>query len=1658
MAELKITANITQAQTQLKALDKELDALKTKGKQIEINIKSITQAVNSAKSLADANTKLEAATQKRITAEKNLEKEQTKQITQEVKLRTEIEKSAREREKTAQTANRRAAAEVSANARIVQAEQRTQQEMLKTQRASERLGDAWKRMFSAFSVSNIVSSGVTRAISQMRSYFNEALNEMKQLDTALTHYRQVTGESAQQAATIGSKAYSVGSKYGTSASDYAESVATYARAGYKETADQLAELSLKTVIVGQTTQEIADQFLLTMDAAYGYKGSVEELSKVLDGASAIDSTYATTIEKIAAGLGLVAPLAQQVHVSEKELTAAIGTITAVTQRSGAESARALRSLFLNILKDTSTEIEEGVTATEESVADMQTLLNKYAKSAVLAAKASGEVINPMEAIGALAKSMKEGLLTEAELMDMMSSLGGKLRVSQLVALVSNWDMYNNMIGTYENSIGSADQKTTMYLDSWEAKVNILKNTWTEFIAKTIDTDMFKGFLDGATNLLKIIGNLKNAVVLLGGAFTGLKLGAVAADFRKVAKESTDAAEAAAASAKASALGWAGIAVSAITTVYSAYEMYHEHKMQALKEETDKAVEAAKIEQQSAADVSSAYETYFNAQKALDAGTISTETYEKAVRNLADALGEEVSALDEAGRSIDELSLKELKHSKRKTEEAVRAAQAETRGDLTKFRIANNNPIYAAYNQLEMTGLVNGQATYRVRTEEERLQSAIEKYKELVRIRDSYLHGNKLISEKEYNDAVKALGGVSDSFATLIEQQDALDDINTAIEKIANGDINPKTIDELNDALNGTSDATDDVASGASNVEESFNGLAKAVHDAKKELEEYKTAASEEMDDPYKDAAKAWASVDEDIKAGKTNSANVRAFADFAFTPEQQAALFKKGISVAEELGSDFWKKVMTYLDEEGVEQYINGEDSGSQVGWYLYDEIASKTGGIIEYNNRIVASFKDVDGQLDISVESFDDLSKALSELYGLNVSPEFLAVAFQGMGVFAEDTWLTADAVEELAKQLNAIDENGVVNIDVLLDNAAKEGYTKEQIDELRESLERLRDENQVEVDVETGGIDGASQKAEQLAAKRTITFTDNTEETKKDINGVQVLVDTLMKDSPYKVQVDAAVEQATTALTNFRTTAKNIIENNPVTLTIKTMVQGQHNATGSRNNPGGLSVVNEQAPELIVEGDTARIAGSGKPTLTWLQSGADVYNASQTRAILGSSIPSELFDGIGAYGNGTIVTDIPRWTPPTKETKEDTSSSGTGTGTDTNRSKTKSSSKDKDEQLEKLKEIVELRKSALALAEAEDASIKNQIKKQRAVKDAIEDQIKYMKQKKYPQKDINALLTEQLKIEKEIANLNKQLYDNLQKSVNKEIDNLNKKRDQEKQKIQDQIDALQKENEEKQKSVELEEKTLAVQEAKEKLRNAKNQRTVRYYNATSGQWEWAANANEVKSAQEALDEAKKSLSEYKADQKLDRQIAKLEKQQEKVDTKYDKQIDLLQQIIDSFEEPVGSIKKAVKQIEKNATKDQKTTINALNKLLVKALGKGYKISTKGLYDSGGILQGVGGIKGTTADEIVLPPDITSSMLKPISTATLNNRLNELRYLYGATGGIAGITNSNTIGSQHIGDLYNLGGVTLTEGQARSTTVYDLIQMSRGLRAFNAM
>ena len=104
--------------------------------------------------------------------------------------------------------------------------------------------------------------------------------------------------------------------------------------------------------------------------------------------------------------------------------------------------------------------------------------------------------------------------------------------------------------------------------------------------------------------------------------------------------------------------------------------------------------------------------------------------------------------------------------------------------------------------------------------------------------------------------------------------------------------------------------------------------------------------------------------------------------------------------------------------------------------------------------------------------------------------------------------------------------------------------------------------------------------------------------------------------------------------------------------------------------------------------------------------------------------------------------------------------------------------------------------------------------------------------------------------------------------------------------------------------------------------------------------------------------------------------------------------------------------------------------------------------------------MKGMGGIKATPKDEIVLPPKLAAKMLTPLADRTFKARLGELGYLYGAETGLPRTltgSSDNRSYTDNSGTRYQIGSIVMTEQQAKHTTIYEAAQQAHNLQAFNA-
>lgn len=373
------------------------------------------------------------------------------------------------------------------------------------------LKDQFKQAAESFIQWMSVSSAVMLGIQKTR----EAVAELKELDNILTEISKTSDLTTSQLKKLGDAAFDTASKYGKKASDYLTGVQEMYRAGF-DNAEQMAELSVLAQSAGDMDATAANNYLMATNAAYKYKGSVEELNKVLDGQNYITNNAAISMKDISDATSETASVAAQYGVQINELSALIATATANTRESGSEVGTALKAILINLQDTTS----KPVTETFDALGISMTKVVDGAE----------RLKTPIELIYELADAYNR--LPEGDVMraNILNEIGQKRHANTLASILSDMESYEKMLGLYSDSSadGSALREAEKSANNLTGSLNKLSNTWTDTVENILDSDtlktgvnMLNGLLTGVNNLTDALGSL-GSIGLGAGLIAGIK--------------------------------------------------------------------------------------------------------------------------------------------------------------------------------------------------------------------------------------------------------------------------------------------------------------------------------------------------------------------------------------------------------------------------------------------------------------------------------------------------------------------------------------------------------------------------------------------------------------------------------------------------------------------------------------------------------------------------------------------------------------------------------------------------------------------------------------------------------------------------------------------------------------------------------------------------------------------------------------------------------------------------------------------------------------------------------------------------------------------------------------------------------------------------------
>ena len=742
---------------------------------------------------------------------------------------------------------------------------------------------------------------------------------------------------------------------------------------------------------------------------------------------------------------------------------------------------------------------------------------------------------------------------------------------------------------------------------------------------------------------------------------------------------------ASASAAQIAMGSLVAAIGIVTVAVNALEQAEKRRRQQHETNYNTAMANAKEVE----GVYELYAAYNDAKRAADDNTASKQALESATRSLAEALGLEGDAAGNAAEELKKLTLLELNDALYDAEAGVYEAQAKLVGVVRTFRDNKALDIIRFYAH-EATGVNVAYASV-----EDSAEALVAAYDRLVAKRNQLIDAGKM-GTPAYNVIVEAIGMLEGDIGDLndamltqsnIQSQydsvlndtataqeavaESADEAAEAIEHVAKSaseaakdmlkalwssedfektkeslvemantldGISPKTIEDLAasseelaavlemDGMNAEflalilereirgENGFDLITESALRLNQALDGVQTGLKAATAELQKYQDAISSEKGDVAEQYGAAYKKFTEDWEAGRTGTNAVRAAIEL-FVPDSVLQSLDYDLQAAGEL-----------LSTELYQRIFNDEgDYGANFANYIRETYGNALDGIVEITEN--------GDSFEFAISSYQALADAL----GMDVN--LVVALMDALDAYGTQAMISAEDTAKLAEELGLLnsDASNLSKIQSAIDGLANVGKSETQI---RQVLDLLASAGYIDL----SGVENLGQKiGEAVQAAHEVDEVEAQPTITVDISGVEEGVADAqgMIDSVHGKTVDIVTNhvdnyQSTYSSSGTQSSSSGSSGSSSGGGWLSRLFGGGR-AGGTKNSPGGETLVNELGPELISENGEAYIAGGGKPTVVDLSPGAIVLDAETTRKALRGDTAQT--NKMGAMSIGSVL-----------------------------------------------------------------------------------------------------------------------------------------------------------------------------------------------------------------------------------------------------------------------------------------------------------------------------------------------------------------------------------------------------------------------------------
>lgn len=345
-------------------------------------------------------------------------------------------------------------------------------------------------------ISSSILHGFMGAVSTAYGYTQD-------LNKSLNNIRIVTGQSSEEMAKFAKEANTAAKALSTTTTKYTDAALIYYQQGLDD--EQVKERTDITIKMANVARESAETVSDQMTAVWNnfYDGS-QSLEHYADAMVRLGADTASSTDEIAGGLEKFAAVANTIGLSFDNAAAALATITATTRQSEDVVGTSLKTIFARIqglkLGDT---LEDGTTLNQYSQA--------LEKVGINIKNSSGELKDMDDLLQEMGE--KWDTISKSQQVALAQQVAGVRQYTQLIALMDNFDYYQENLERAQNADGSLDKQADIYAESWEAAGKRLRASLESVFTDIISDDFFIDLTDA---LAKIVNAVDWLIDNLGG--------------------------------------------------------------------------------------------------------------------------------------------------------------------------------------------------------------------------------------------------------------------------------------------------------------------------------------------------------------------------------------------------------------------------------------------------------------------------------------------------------------------------------------------------------------------------------------------------------------------------------------------------------------------------------------------------------------------------------------------------------------------------------------------------------------------------------------------------------------------------------------------------------------------------------------------------------------------------------------------------------------------------------------------------------------------------------------------------------------------------------------------------------------------------------------